>query len=73
MLVNSNTNRREALIVSVPNRIGSPMLSASMVTTSARLYLMEHVDPSGPSEGLHDQREFGVKSPSWNINMKSNC
>ena len=52
--------------VSLPKCISSPMLSASMEATSARLYLMEQVDPSGPSEGLHDQREFGVTSPSWN-------
>lgn len=42
-----------------------PMLSDSMVSVSPRLYVIEHVDPSEPSEGVHDQREVGeVASPS---------
>ena len=58
--------------MSILDRNSSPMLRASIETTSARLYLMEQVDPSGPSEGLHDQREFGVTSPSCN-GKRNNC
>lgn len=43
----------------------SPILSPRMETMSARPYVIEHVEPEGPSAGLHDQRESGVaKSPS---------
>lgn len=35
-----------------------------MSSVSARVYVIEHVEPAAPREGLHDQRELGAKSPS---------
>lgn len=44
-----------------------------MSSESARVYVIEHVDPAGPREGLHDQREPGVvESPSYK-RRKQNC
>ena len=43
------------------------MFRSSMYSVSKRLKVMEHVEPTLPSSGLHDHREFCVaRSPSWN-------
>ena len=42
----------------------SPILSDSTVSVSPKVYVIEHVDPSEPSEGMHDQRDSGVIKPS---------
>jgi len=57
--------RRTAISRDVLSCIFLPTLSPTMSSESPREYVIEHDDPVGPSEGLHDQRESGVAvSPS---------